>query len=223
MAVSIILTSCGKSAGLSNGGKKADNKIPVVNANTKSQPQKNNDTGNKTLANDTSTKNLPQKIDNNIKQSWTDDHMFEIISISVIAIAIAIGSIVWIIKNKSPQTTEPPEAKGQPQTTEPPKMIDVRRGLGRQDYETIFLSYPSDYLEGFIKSVSSNKFEKQYASAELERRKLVPFSIPDGVDLYALINLSVWTNDYLARRFDISLPAEQQTINFIFECRKKID
>jgi hypothetical protein len=43
MAVSIMLTSCGKSAGLSNGGKKADNKTPVPSPSPKPQPQKNNE------------------------------------------------------------------------------------------------------------------------------------------------------------------------------------
>jgi hypothetical protein len=35
MTVSIILTSCGKSAGLLNGDKKADNKTPVASSNLK--------------------------------------------------------------------------------------------------------------------------------------------------------------------------------------------
>jgi FtsZ-binding cell division protein ZapB len=39
MAVSIILTSCGKSAGLSNGGKKAGNKTLLAGSDKKNLPQ----------------------------------------------------------------------------------------------------------------------------------------------------------------------------------------
>jgi nitrogen fixation-related uncharacterized protein len=232
MAVSIMLTSCGKSSGLSNGGKKADNKSLAVNTSPKPQPQKNDDTANKTPAINTSTKNLPQKIDNNIKHSWTGDHMFEIISISVIVIAIAIGSIFWIIKNKSPQTTDPkelsepsrqPEIKGQPQISKPLKMLDIRPNLGRADYETHYLSYPDINLTVIINSNSFDALQKQCATAELEKRKRVPFSIPEGVDISSLINLSVYTNEALEDFFGSLAVGQQQAINFIFKCRGKIE
>jgi hypothetical protein len=74
MAVSVILTSCGKSAGLSNGGKRADNKTSVPSPSPSPSP-----------------KPQPQKIDNDdIKQSWKGyayDHMFAIgLILSVIAV-----------------------------------------------------------------------------------------------------------------------------------------
>ncbi|MDR0800138.1 MAG: hypothetical protein LBN01_01215 [Endomicrobium sp.] len=77
ITVSIMLTSCGKSSGLSNSGKKDDNKTPATN---------------------TSTSNQLQKIDNdNIKQLLTDyakDHKKAIIFIVAV---IVVGSF-FVVK-----------------------------------------------------------------------------------------------------------------------------
>jgi hypothetical protein len=251
MTVSIMLTSCGKSAGLSNGGKKAGNKSPAFNANTKSQLQKNNEAGNKTLANDTSTKNLPQKIDNNIKQSRMDyvkDNIFVIAPIAIIVGAIVVGFIVWIIKNKSPQTTEPekqseplkppdvqPEAGGLSQAIEQPEpsqiveqnehsVLDVRPfDLNGFDYKVSYLTFPFGELERLVKRGNVN--EKRYAIAELERRMSVLVFIPEDINSALLTMFSLYENKALfsALSNDSLSLSSKKAIRFILKVRKAIE
>jgi hypothetical protein len=283
MAVSMMLTSCGKSAGLSNRSKRADNPPPPSASAFKG--------------------NLLQITDgkNSIIQPLTGfiNEYKKAIALTAFAAVIVVGAffaIKWIINKKSeppkvseppeakgqpqtpelekqpepskkieppettehrkryrhikkytpkkseppkrlephsllptkssglpPKTPEPPEAKGQPRTSEPPRMINVRQGLGRIDYEVVYLSCPVHFLSRVVNSSVANSLEKECAFAELERRKLVPFSIPDGVDQKNLLTYSEYTNEILESYFDGSSPALQQTINFIFECRKKIE
>jgi flagellar basal body-associated protein FliL len=158
MAVLIILTSCGKSAGLSNGGKRADNKTPATN---------------------TSTKTLPQKIDNDkYKQSLTDyakDHKTAIgfISVAVIVITIiAVGSY-WIINknnNEPPQTTElekqpqpskAPEANGQPRTPKPPKKL-----MPLPVVDPLSFTVPSYLISFFTSPPANGDYDKTDLSLE---------------------------------------------------------
>jgi flagellar basal body-associated protein FliL len=202
MAVSIMLTSCGKSAGLSNGGKKADNKSPATNI---------------------STSNQLQKIDNNIKQSWKGyayDYILIIAPFAIIVGAIVVGYIVWIVKNKnkSSKITDP---KNRP---EPSKMITIPITSDRADYAAQYSSCSDNFLIEVVNYPSCcETFQKQCAVAELEKRKTVPFSIPKGVDPSILFYLSSYTNDVLEEYFERLHPAYQRAINFIFECRKKND
>jgi hypothetical protein len=207
MAVSVMLTSCGKSAGLSNGGKKADNKIPAASPTPKPQPQ---------------------KIDNyNIKQSLTNyvkDNIFVIGSITLIA--IVIGSVVWIInKNKPTEPPKPlqagqPELKGQSK----PSVFDIRHDLGSFDYETTYLTYPTFHLEHLVNSNSCYKIIKQCAAAELAKRKFVPFDIPDDVDQSGLIVYSAVTNERLIPLLnDDFIPLKlKKAIEFILKIRRVI-
>jgi hypothetical protein len=101
MVLSIMLTSCGKLAGLSNSDKKAGNKSPVPSPSSKPQPQKDNETVNKTPAINTSPKLIqPIKIYNDdIEQSWESyayDHMFEIgliLSVIVVSSVLAVKKV----------------------------------------------------------------------------------------------------------------------------------
>jgi hypothetical protein len=91
MTVSIMLTSCGKAAGLSNSNKKADNNplLAGTGENDQSQEKKDND---------------------NVKQSWTDyvkNHQFATgVALGVALSVILVGSffgVKWIIKKYSKQ------------------------------------------------------------------------------------------------------------------------
>jgi hypothetical protein len=95
ITVSIMLTSCGKSAGLSNSDKRADNNPPPS-------------------ASSSFKGNLPQITDgkNSIIQPLTDfvNEYKKAISLTAVAAVIVVGAffaIKWIINNKLPKGLKP--------------------------------------------------------------------------------------------------------------------
>jgi hypothetical protein len=104
-----MLTSCGKSAGLSNRNKKADNNTPSAASSFKG--------------------NLPQITDgkNSIIQPLTgfvNEYKTAIGVFTVVAV-IALGAffVRKCIINKTPKTTEPPETTELPKKSEPSKIL----------------------------------------------------------------------------------------------------
>jgi hypothetical protein len=142
-----------------------------------------------------------------------------------------VGSL-WIInKNKSHQTSKPLRANGQ---NDP--LLDLsNKGivrelsqdpvkLDRNDYETLYLSYPDAELRGMIKVNLCSEIEKRFVEAELEKRKLAPLIIPDDIYYDYLILYSSYSSDWLLSTYNFSslVPLVKEAIEFILKVRKVI-
>jgi hypothetical protein len=213
-----MLTSCGKSAGLSNGGKRADNKTPIAIPTPKPQPQKDNDTVNKTLVASPSPKLIqPIKIYNdNIKQSGKDyayDYMF---AIGLILSVIVVGSF-WIVnkKNENPFKVVMDLRKNNPYYN-----ILIRDVRHLKDYETMFLTYPDKRLIEIVGSTFWSEIERQAAATELKKREftsshIIGSGLVDSFSTCCNKELIFWLNN---STYDV-VPGVKKIIKFILAVR----
>jgi hypothetical protein len=155
MAVSIMLTSCGKSAGLSNIDKKAGNKTSVASPSPKPQPQKNNETGNKTPVASPSPKPQPQKIDNDdIEQSWKDYAYDPVFATGLILLVIVVGFVFKKLidkKNENPfkviidlrdNNNLPPPSSPENLKSLPEPILELFRSPFMYEYDGDYADYP---------------------------------------------------------------------------------
>jgi hypothetical protein len=173
MAVSIMLTSCGKSSGLSNRNKGADNKTLSAGtfANEQSQEKKDND---------------------HIKLSWiidyASDRKLAIGSITIVVIAaIVLGSFFaikkgnpfkavmnYFRKNKQPQIKPPPKWAGtfsekskRFRSSEPPHYLRVIM----EDNEQFDIIRSAPLTLGIVASTLSDQYLRKIKDTKLENKQ----------------------------------------------------
>jgi hypothetical protein len=184
MAVSIMLTSCGKSAGLLNRNKKADNKTSAI---IKENP--------KQILN-----NKVQKVKdkNDLKQlsiNFANEYKTAIGFFTVVAV-IALGAFFvrkWII-NKTPKTTEPPEITELPKKSEPSKILKSLPELP-ENFE-----FKHD-IKVFTDPLLISEYYHSFT--------LNSFSVEDLIYIYLFSGtLSLWSrpikNNLIERGYDVS-------------------